>query len=271
MDDIEALKKQLEETHLAYQMTAQISQFKSGFLAQTAHELRSPLSSLMGLHQLILADLCESHEEEREFIAQGYQAAHKLLEIIDQITMVAKLDYGKIPLNIEIISLQQTVNQIYHLTQLQAINYNYQIETNLSDIDTNIQADQSRLIQSLVLLIDTGITLMKRGKIIISTLSNSSDKVARILIDIPCSLNDWHQESERLEISQLNLTILKQWSQAIDLSPQMKLLLSQTLLNKMGGQLTLIEIPSENQSEPLTQVQCLIPLAVNQESHLPTK
>ncbi|GBF84663.1 histidine kinase dimerization/phospho-acceptor domain-containing protein [Aphanothece sacrum] len=70
-DEIEALKQELEQTKLAYQMAVQLSQFKSGFLAKTSHELRSPLSTLMGLHQLILSDLCENHEEEREFIEQA--------------------------------------------------------------------------------------------------------------------------------------------------------------------------------------------------------
>ena len=59
MEKIQTIEQELEATKLAYLMTAQISQFKSGYLAKTAHELRSPLSSLMGLHQLILVDLCE--------------------------------------------------------------------------------------------------------------------------------------------------------------------------------------------------------------------
>ena len=56
MEKIKTLDTELEATQLADLMTAQISQLKSGFLAKTAHELRSPLSSLRGLHQLILGD-----------------------------------------------------------------------------------------------------------------------------------------------------------------------------------------------------------------------
>ena len=46
--------------HLAYYQALELAQFKGGFLARSAHELRSPLSSLMGLHQLILTGLCDS-------------------------------------------------------------------------------------------------------------------------------------------------------------------------------------------------------------------
>ena len=78
-DEIEALKEELKQTELALQMAAQMSQFKGGFLARTSHELRSPLSSLIGLHQLIVSDLCDDPEEEREFVAQAYQYALKLM------------------------------------------------------------------------------------------------------------------------------------------------------------------------------------------------
>ena len=70
MNEIDELKEELKQAQLAYQMAAQMSQFKAGFLARTSHELRSPLSSMIGLHQLILSDLCESPEEQKEFIKE---------------------------------------------------------------------------------------------------------------------------------------------------------------------------------------------------------
>jgi signal transduction histidine kinase len=60
MDDIDALKRELQQTRLAYHMAVAINHLKSSFLARVAHELRSPLSSMISLHQIILADLCES-------------------------------------------------------------------------------------------------------------------------------------------------------------------------------------------------------------------
>ncbi|MEA5533291.1 HAMP domain-containing sensor histidine kinase [Crocosphaera sp. XPORK-15E] len=259
MNEIETLKKELEDTKLAYQMMAQISHFKSGFLAKTAHELRSPLSSLMGLHQLILADLCENPEEEREFIEQGYQAAHKLIEIIDSIVTISKLDYGKIPLKIETVSLNYILNQVHRLTKLQATNYSLKIELKISQTDIYIKADKSRFIQGLTALVDTAISLTKRGTITISTQLNQLESMVNILIDIPCSIKDWQEEKQGLELSQTNLDLVKQWSHNLEMSPAMKFLLSQTLLEKMGGQLILLDISPENQPDTITRVKCLIP------------
>ncbi|MEQ8958292.1 MAG: histidine kinase dimerization/phospho-acceptor domain-containing protein, partial [Coleofasciculus sp. C2-GNP5-27] len=78
-DQLESLKQELEQTRLAYQMAHEMSLYKGGFLARTSHELRSPLSSLMGMHQLILSDLCDSPEEAKEFVAQAHTSAQKMV------------------------------------------------------------------------------------------------------------------------------------------------------------------------------------------------
>ena len=65
MSEIDQLKNELRQIQLAYALQRQISHFKGGFLARISHELRSPLSQLTSLHQLILNDLCEDPQEER--------------------------------------------------------------------------------------------------------------------------------------------------------------------------------------------------------------
>lgn len=260
MNEIEALEKELEATKLAYEMTAQISQFKSSYLAKTAHELRSPLSSLMGLHQLILADLCENPEEEKEFLQQGFEAAKKLSKIIDKIVTVSKLDYGSISLNIEKTSLNRVIQEVYELTKFQAKNYSYKIDIKQPEIDIFIQADKARLVQGLTTLVDTAITLMGKGTIVITTQLNERENIVKLLIDIPCSFQEWQTSKEDLQTSDLTLTSIKECNENLQLSPAMTFILCQTLLRKMGGDLTILDSSPENQSETFTRLQCLMPL-----------
>jgi signal transduction histidine kinase len=89
-DELQPLKEELKQTQLAYEMAKEMSQFKAGFLARTSHELRSPLSSLIGLHQLILQDLCDSPEEERQFVAQANTSALKMVKVLDDLVKVSK-------------------------------------------------------------------------------------------------------------------------------------------------------------------------------------
>ncbi|MEM8779228.1 MAG: sensor histidine kinase, partial [Cyanobacteria bacterium P01_G01_bin.49] len=134
--------------------------------------------------------------------------------------------------------------------------------------DINIKADQSYFMQAVTTLIDTGIGFAQRGTILISTQLNSCQNAAEIIINIPCSIDHWQGETSELELSNLNLTTFKKWSSTLEISPSMKLVLSQILLEKMKGQLTLSDSSPENAPKTLTQLQFLIPLATTLENHL---
>ncbi|HAA29801.1 MAG TPA: histidine kinase, partial [Cyanobacteria bacterium UBA8553] len=114
-ENLQPLKEELKQTQLAYQMAQQISQFKGGFLARTSHELRSPLSSLIGMHQLILNDLCDSPEEEREFVAQANNSAKKMVKLLDELIAVAKMEHGKTRLETRSLPLTKVFEDVHIL------------------------------------------------------------------------------------------------------------------------------------------------------------
>jgi signal transduction histidine kinase len=255
MKDIEELKKELQETQLAYQMAAQMSQFKAGFLARTSHELRSPLSSLIGLHQLILSDLCESPEEEREFINQAYKSALKLMKLIDEIVSVAKIEYGSNQLHLETLQIEEIFNDVYSLTHLQAANRNLSLEISFPDSPILVCADRVRLVQSIVNLIDSGISLMEEGRITVRANSVTKSNSVKIEIDLQCSVNIWQEGIDKANRqSEITKEEIKELSQEINLSPAMKLLLSQTLMETMGGHLEVLDVSSEDSQDSCTRI-----------------
>ena len=254
MNEIDELKEELKQAQLAYQMAAQMSQFKAGFLARTSHELRSPLSSMIGLHQLILSDLCESPEEQKEFIAQAYHSALKLMKLIDEIVAVSKTEYGSDSLQIESLQLAEIFSEIDRLTHLPAANRNLQLKIVKPDPTIRVLADRSRLVQLIFNLIDSGISLMKNGAIKLSTTKITASAI-EIELDIECPAVMW-QESNTHEsnISTNDLTQVREFLQEMGLSANMKLLLSQTLLETMGGSLQLLDLSSSDRQEPLTRI-----------------
>ncbi|MBE9166868.1 HAMP domain-containing histidine kinase [Pleurocapsales cyanobacterium LEGE 06147] len=267
MNEFEQLKEELKQTQLAYQMAAQMSQFKAGFLARTSHELRSPLNSLIGLHQLILSNLCESPEEEREFIAQAYQSALKLMQLIDEIVSVAKTEYGSNQLDLQSLQLADIFNQVYSLTHLQAANRNLTLTILPPDSSLYALADRARLVQLIVNLIDSGISAMKEGKIAVTASSSPDSDWIEIAIDCQCPATIWNERADtedKIELIPQQNTVkqksrntkkeIQELIQEITLSPAMKLLLSQTLLETMGGHLEILELPSANKDEPRTRL-----------------
>ena len=257
MNEIDELRQELKQTQLAYQMAAQMSEFKAGFLARTSHELRSPLSSMIGLHQLILSDLCESPEEQKEFISQAYHSALKLMKLIDEIVAVSKTEYGSNRLHIESLQLTEIFANIDRLTHLQAANRNLKLEITTPNPSVYVLADRSRLIQLIVNLIDSGISVMKKGAIKV-TASGESNFI-KIEIDLECPAITWQGDvnSQTQNIftpdGDSSPEEIRQVLQEISLSPNMKLLLSQTLLETMGGSLELLDLSTQNDGNPLTR------------------
>ena len=256
---IEQLKTELKQTQLAYQMAAQMSQLKAGFLARTSHELRSPLSTLTSLHQLILTNLCENPEEEREFIAQAYQAAVKLMQLIDEVITVAKLEYGGIQVKIESLELDKLFLEVEQLTRLQAANRNLKLEVIPPNAGVKVLADYTRLRQVLITLIDTAISVMEDGTIkFYSCLSSQADLV-EINLDFPCDPSLWNEPTNLLEQTEkITPEIVKKLSHKLEFSPGMKLLLCSNLLETMRGQLILKGVVVENDRKQITRLQCLL-------------
>ncbi|MGV2826541.1 sensor histidine kinase [Myxosarcina sp. GI1(2024)] len=253
MNKIEQLEEELKQTRLAYQMAAQMSEFKASFLARTAHELRSPVSSLIGIHQLILSDLCESPEEQKEFVEKAYRSTLKLLKLIDEIITVSKIEHGSSRLHFESLQIAEIFARVRELTHLQAANRNLKLNIVESDPSLYVLADRSRLIQSVTNLIDSGISLMKEGAIRV-TASIVERNFMAIQIDLNCSASLWLKSQDTVNTPENSIldkidTLLEETK----LSPQMKFILSQTLLETMGGSLKLLDLSSQN-NQPSTRL-----------------
>lgn len=262
-EELETLKAELERTKLAYQMAAQMSLFKSGFLARTSHELRSPLNSLLGLHQLILADLCESPEEEREFVEQAHKAALKLIKLLDDIIYVSKAEQGSKYITNYPFPLSEVFEELKRLTHLQAANRSYDLNITYPKPELYINADFKRFVQVLVSLVDTAIAYMEEGAIAITVQTSPQGDMAWVWIDIESSRAIWQEPIDLLKKQPLDVDpeAVQSLLQAPVPSPGMNLLLSQCLLETMGGGLEMLQAPSPNETNPLTRVQCSIPLA----------
>ncbi|MGD1895755.1 MAG: sensor histidine kinase [Phormidesmis sp.] len=144
---------QPQNLQLAYQRLLALERFKSGFLARTSHELRSPINTIVSLHQLILEDLCEGPEEEKEFIGQSKDAALKMLALFDQIAAVSKLDVGREPPTLENVDLSFLLPEVEMLTTLQAANQNVRYTVDYPTEEIEVYTDATWLKNILASLI----------------------------------------------------------------------------------------------------------------------
>jgi len=235
--DVSELVQQMKQTQLAYQMAQEMSQFKAGFLARTTHVLRSPLNGLIGLHQLILSDLCESPDEEREFIAQAHERALKLLKLIDEILKVSRTEHGSHKLDIQPVPLAEMLQEVHNLTYMLAENRNFTFRVLSPDPEIYVLADCHWLRQVLVNLVETAISQMGEGSIYISAGLSSTSNCVYIWLDLPTHAISGSEPIDLLNcVDQMTPTE----KENAFLLPGMKLLLNQTLLEAMGGKLEVV-------------------------------
>jgi signal transduction histidine kinase len=239
--EVQRLRTELQRTQLAYQMAKEAEQFKAGFLARTSHELRSPLNSVMSLQQLILSDLCEDPAEEREFVAQAYIAAQKLLGLLDKLIGVSKATYGTEKLHLQPVALEDVFMEVQSLTMMQAQNRSQRLEIDYPDSEVQVIADPRWLRQVLVSLVDTPIALMQEGTIRVTSQVSTPEKMV-------------HIDADGKQAAQTLPNLLEQSP-----SPGISLLVNQTLVDLMGGRLEVLQVPRLDEGK--TCVQCSVRLA----------
>ncbi len=267
----QGLEQQLKQAQLAYEMAREMSLFKAGFLARTTHELRSPLNGLINLHQLILSDLCEDAAEEREFIGQAHERALVLLKLMDEILKIARTEHGTNKLDIQPTELGQVLKEVYNLTYMLAANRNYPLHVSPPEPEIYVLADAMWLKQVFLNLIYASITHMEEGRISISCEANAKSMGAVISLDIPthaiCESEPIDLIESKHKYNQESLT----HKDNTNLSPGMKLLINQTLLETMGGNLEIVSSPiNEGKTDTInySRIQVSIPLAIPQVAQL---
>jgi PAS domain S-box-containing protein len=155
---LEELNAQLEEA----------SRLKSEFLANTSHELRTPLNGMIGFLQLVLDGMCESPDEEREFLGQALQCSRHLLGLINDVLDIAKIEAGKLELDIGRVDLQALLDEVQTVTHVQAAQRRIGLKFEVEDTGRHAaRADFAKTKQILINLVGNGLKFTPRGSILV--------------------------------------------------------------------------------------------------------
>ena len=161
------LYRELEE---ARQAAEEVSRLKSNFLANTSHELRTPLNGILGFLKLIVDGMADDPEEQMEFIEEAYRSAEHLLNIINDILDIAKIESGKMQLDLEPVVLTEILDHLksFALAQVQQKNLYFQIHVPPTDDEVILFCNYQRLLQVLLNLVGNAIKFTHEGGITIA-------------------------------------------------------------------------------------------------------
>jgi signal transduction histidine kinase len=155
---------------------------KSNFLANMAHELRTPLNAIIGFSEIIKLDQIRMRESYPEYAGYIHDAGNILLDIINGILDLARIEAGRVLLQEEFIPLgrlvQSSINTIRPIAQRKFID----IDSNIQNPSTMIYVDATKLKQVTLNLLSNSVKFTEpRGRIKVdSVLHKSGDLVLSI-------------------------------------------------------------------------------------------
>jgi len=161
------LYKDLEE---AIVQAEEASRLKSQFLANTSHELRTPLNGIIGFLKLVLEGMADDPEEQNEFIQEAHKSAIHLLNLINDILDLAKIEAGKMELDLSPVRLEELMKDLEDFIQTQAEqkNLSFTIETPATRDSVVVYGNYQRLLQILLNLAGNAIKFTHEGGVTIS-------------------------------------------------------------------------------------------------------
>jgi signal transduction histidine kinase/CheY-like chemotaxis protein len=183
-DRLEAQRDQLRVAQAALEERAEelqrASRYKSEFLANMSHELRTPLNSSLILARL-LADNPQGNldEEQVKFAESIHNAGNDLLNLINDILDIAKVEAGKLEVRPETTSLASLAEGLKSMFEPLAQRKGLQLQVERAeDLPPSIFTDRHRLEQVLRNLLANAVKFTDRGSVALRLFREGGDRVA---------------------------------------------------------------------------------------------
>ena len=174
--DVTTFKTQNKKLMNKISEVSKSSDIKNEFFASMSHEIRTPMNAVMGMAQILAKTKMDI--DQKQYLDTIVSASDALVQIINDILDVSKLEAGKFDLLEEELDLEQLCLDVCHLLAIRA--EEKQIKLFLDFIpaeDKNVVSDGGRIRQILINLIGNAIKFTEEGSVtLVVELESSSDK-----------------------------------------------------------------------------------------------
>ena len=164
-EELQAKNVQLE---LYVEELMNADRLKSEFLATTSHELRTPLNSIIGFLNLVLDGLCQSEEEQKELLGHALRSARNLLDLINDVLDLSRIESGKLQLELRDVDLGFVLAEVESTLRVQAREKKLDFRIEKPPPGLKVSADESRLRQVLMNIVGNSIKFTTNGRVAVT-------------------------------------------------------------------------------------------------------
>ncbi|QQE63386.1 sensory box protein [Leptolyngbya sp. BL0902] len=152
------------------------TRLKDEFMATMSHELRTPLSSILGMAQALRHEIYGSlSERQHHAIGIIERSGRHLLALINDVLDLAKIESGKMDLRLAPLTLRDLCDSSLSFVQPQAREKHIQMSVHLDQAPVHIEADELRLKQALINLMDNAVKFTPAGGRVSLTVEADAD------------------------------------------------------------------------------------------------
>jgi PAS domain S-box-containing protein len=155
-----------QDLKLAKEKAIESDRLKSAFLANMSHEIRTPMNGILGFAEL-LKEPRLTGEEQQEYIDIIEKSGHRMLNIINDIISISKVESGLMEVNISATNVNEQMKYIYTFFRPETEKKGVRLLLNndLSDKEAIIQTDREKLYAILTNLVKNAIKFTTKGTI----------------------------------------------------------------------------------------------------------
>lgn len=179
-ENITRMKLAQEELRCTASVAEQANHAKSTFLMTMSHELRTPLNGILGMNELLLTT--ELNDSQREFLEASTSSGEHLLELINDVLDLSRIETGKLKLERVACCPAALVTEIVNSFAPLAQERSLELAQHLDDqLPNSIRCDRQRLQQVLINLVGNALKFTHAGRIVVSLFANAPKNGAQRL------------------------------------------------------------------------------------------
>ena len=161
-----------------------LEQVRTEFIANVSHEVRTPLTAILGYLETLLAGALEEPEHARKFLEIVFRHTERLGRLLSDLTDLSNIELGKVSLRLQPTSLPETVESVLTIIGPKADTGEVALTSDVPRDLPLVRADHDRLAQILINLVDNAVKYTPRGgRVTVRARPDGPDMVVVTVVD----------------------------------------------------------------------------------------